>query len=152
MKQLIKLTESDLHKIVENSVKKVLREAKFPKHPQSFNSKEDMTQYRDMYAPSNIYAHGSTEDEVYNAPWGNGPYVPYDNRAYGAAEDGIYDFNQGMKHKLATKGGQMSQDWDDMMSDYENQDRWNRDDLEKAYKERRDSDPFGNDYPYNRLR
>lgn len=43
MKKLIRLTEGELHQIVEGAVKRVLKES------EGFDSKEDMKQDRDMY-------------------------------------------------------------------------------------------------------
>ena len=107
-KRTVRLTESELKRIINESVKKILRESSGkPKFQDSFKSKEDMTQYRDLYDPRG-------EDE--------GPYMRYhsttfDDMDYDYCGDDMYndeasDYNGSLKKRLATKGGQMSYDWD----------------------------------------
>lgn len=107
-KRTVKLTESELKRVITESVKKILRESDDKKKLQnSFKSKEDMTQYRDLYDPRG-------EDE--------GPYMRYhsttfDDMDYDYCGDDMYndeasDYNARLKKRLATKGGQMSYDWD----------------------------------------
>ena len=103
-----KINESQLRNIIKESIIQVLKESKPTKLTQSFKSKEDMTDYRDMYDP---------ESEDYEE---NGPYMPYSytvcDDGYDYCGDDIYndmadEHNRSLKKKLATKGGQMSDDW-----------------------------------------
>lgn len=103
-----KLTESKLRKIIKESIIQVLKESNPTKLTQSFKSKEDMTDYRDMYDPE------SESEEI-------GPYMPYRHTVcddgYDYCGDDIHNdyadvYNRSLKKKLATKGGQMSDDWD----------------------------------------
>ena len=61
----MKINETQLRKIIKESIVQVLKESNPTKLTQSFKSKEDMTDYRDMYDP---------ESEEYEE---NGPHMPY---------------------------------------------------------------------------
>ena len=152
-KNKIRLTESVLRKIVRESVERMLKESKGKQKLQnSFKSKEDMTQYRDMYAPGSettyVDDYGSTYDDDYDygyGDWGSGPYKcshyhEFDDD-YDYCGDDDYNaevsrYNDALYKRLATKGGQMSYDWDDMKHEYEedieNQKR-NLNNLKKVY-------------------
>ena len=102
----IKLTESQLHQVIKESVKKILKESNPIKLQKSFKSKEDMTDYRDMYSPNSE---------------NSGPFEPYSNTVcddgYDYCGDDIgnedkFEYNHGLSKRLATKGGQMSYDWE----------------------------------------
>lgn len=104
----MKINETQLRKIIKESIVQVLKESNPTKLTQSFKSKEDMTDYRDMYDP---------KSEDYEE---NGPYMPYSytvcDDGYDYCGDDIYndmadEHNRSLKKKLATKGGQMSDDW-----------------------------------------
>lgn len=137
-RKIIRLTESQLNRVIKESVKRVLRESKGKQKLQnSFKSKEDMTQYRDIYAPGRMTTYvdynGSPYDYDYNdgpGSWGAGPYQ---SPSYHMFDDG-YDYcgddeknmeidryNHALYNRLATKGGQMSYDWDDMKRQHEDE-------------------------------
>lgn len=131
MKQRIRLTESDLHRIVKESVNRILTEAnKSGKLKNSFKSKEDMTKYRDMYSPSTHTSIYDTDNTFYDSEdsgegaWGSGPYMPYKETRFGDGydycgdddyNDYASDYNQALRKKLTTKGGQMSDDWESQL-------------------------------------
>lgn len=122
------ITESQLRAIVAESVKRVLFESKGKdKLKNSFKSKEDMTQYRDLYEPNASNAIIDTDNSLYdteytdNGTLGSGPYMNYRHHTF--ADDYDYcgdddyndyasDYNHALRKRLATKGGQMSYDWD----------------------------------------
>lgn len=136
-KNKIRLTESVLRKIVRESVERMLKESKGKQKLQnSFKSKEDMTQYRDMYAPdtitTNVDYYGRTYHNEYehgNGDWGTGPYKNYHhhkliNGGYNCYGGDEYNaeasrYNNALDKRLATKGGQMSYDWDNMKRKHE---------------------------------
>ena len=148
-RNIVRLNESQLRQMIAESVKRVLSEKKLEN---SFDSEEDMTMYRDMYAPENVrlwtdaegtvhdwtsaerIAHGASTDG--GGKWGSGPYRPYIHHDY--AEEFISKYinddhadmyrsgrdneeenehnakyNDDLRKRLATKGGQMSYDWDE---------------------------------------
>ena len=84
-----------------------------------------MTQYRDLYSPN--------DDE--------GPYL---NNRYTTCDDGydycgdddyneyVDNYNRGLKHRLSTKGGQMSYDWEqEFPSDFQLSYRDRKNQMEK---------------------
>ena len=95
----IKLTESQLRKVIKESVIKLLIESNPIKLQNSFKSKEDMTNYRDNYSPNSE---------------NNGPFIPYRHTVcddgYDYCGDDINnedarDYNNILAKRLATKGG-----------------------------------------------
>ena len=126
-KQIIRLTESDLHRVIEESVKQVIYE--------SFDSNEDMTQYRDLYKPGKRHfnvdvdgsmSYGGLEND---GELGNGPFVNqveydfedgYDYSGTDMYNDEASEYNDELYNRLATKGGQMSHDWEEVNPDYTN--------------------------------
>ena len=130
MRKIVRLTESDLHRIVEESVNRLLKESAGKKKLQnSFKSKEDMTKYRDMYQPGSTRSYVDYSGDVYDTEgfdyedgdWGSGPYMDY---SYHVFDDGydycgddeynsqVGNYNNKLSKRLATKGGQMSYDWE----------------------------------------
>ena len=122
---VVRLTESQLKQIVAESVMRILKEKKLEK---SFKSKEDMTRYRDMYSPDSTTHIIDTDGSYYDSEtdgggeWGNGPFMPYRHHdfadGYDYCGDDDYneyasDYNDRLSKRLATKGGQMSHDWDE---------------------------------------
>jgi hypothetical protein len=131
-KKVVRLSESKLRNIITESIKKVLSESNGKKKLEnSFKSKEDMTRYRDMYTSDDAY------DES-NSPYLAHSYRNFDN-GYDYCGDDEYndyvsDYNRNFSKRLATKGGQMSFDWEHR---YDGDDMHNRlkntahDDLER---------------------
>ena len=102
MKKTVRLTENELKSIV----RKIILESN--KLTNSFKSKEDATEYRDMYSPDD-----PDKD--------SGPFHPYSHTTmddgYDYCGDDMYnddarEANRGLSHRLSTKGGQMSYDMD----------------------------------------
>lgn len=115
------MTEGRLRRIVAEAAMRVIRES-------GFDSDEDMTMYRDMYAPGtedtvvdtdNVpYEHRCTDEP---GAWGNGPFL---NRRTHTFADGydycgdddynemVDDYNDELADELSTKGGQMNYDWE----------------------------------------
>lgn len=139
MKKTIRLTESDLQNIIKETLNHVLKESN-NRLSKSFKSKEDMTQYRDLYSPN--------DDE--------GPYL---NNRYTACDDGydycgdddyneyVNNYNRGLKHRLSTKGGQMSYDWEQEFpsdSQLSYRDRKNQMEKDILRKNRKDSTEWSN--------
>lgn len=123
-KNVTRINEGQLRRMIAESVKRVLNEKKLEN---SFKSKEDMTRYRDMYAPYNDTNIIDTDDSIYDTKtdgggeWGSGPYMNYRSNDFGSGYDYTgderyneyaYDYNDRLRKRLATKGGQMSYDWD----------------------------------------
>lgn len=124
-RNIVRLNESQLKKLIAESVKRVLSEKKLEN---SFKSKEDMTRYRDMYSPYSDTHIIDTDGEYYDSEtdgggkWGSGPYMNYVSHdfadGYDYCGDDDYneyasDYNDRLYKRLATKGGQMSYDWDE---------------------------------------
>lgn len=128
MTRRVRLTEGRLRGLVRRAVTSVLRESKGKdKLSKSFKSKEDATMYRDMYAPDEYERIYDTDGDLYDTnhsdegSWGSGPYKDYHYTTF--ADDYDYcgdddyndyasDYNHALKHRLSTKGGQMSYDWE----------------------------------------
>ena len=120
------MTEGRLRRIVAEAAMRVIRES-------GFDSDEDMTMYRDMYAPGtddtvvdtdNVpYEHRCTDEP---GAWGNGPFL---NRRTHTFVDGydycgdddynemVGDYNDELADELATKGGKMNYDWEHRYDD-----------------------------------
>lgn len=114
MKKLIRLTEGELHQIVEGAVKRVLKES------EGFDSKEDMKQDRDMYTEP-PYDWYRPDYDVDSGPYKNYKYHYFDDDYDYCGDDDynekVGDYNRNLKKKLATKGGQMRNDWHNAMID-----------------------------------
>lgn len=123
-KNIVRLTESQFNRLIAESVKKALHEKKLEN---SFKSKEDMTRYRDMYSPDSTTHIIDTDGEYYDSEtdgggkWGNGPFMPYTHHEFADGydycgdddyNDYAYNYNNRLYKRLATKGGQMSHDWE----------------------------------------
>lgn len=120
--------KSLITRIVNESVNTIIKESKGKdKLQNSFKSKEDMTALRDKYSPYSQNSIIDTDNTVYDTDvegggeWGSGPYASYRNHTfadgYDYCGDDLYndaasDYNSGLEKKLATKGGQMSDDWE----------------------------------------
>jgi hypothetical protein len=163
MKKTIRLTESDLRRIIENALLDTARgrinEKKGKKLQNSFKSKEDMTRYRDMYAPGDDETVIDTDNTVYDrnhaekGSWGSGPFKDYRHHTfadgYDYCGDDDYnefasDYNRGMSHRLSTKGGQMSYDWETMHPDRSRQTQREIDALNRGLERRQEIDDFRN--------
>lgn len=163
MKRQIRLTESDLRRIIENALLDTARgrinEKKGKKLQNSFKSKEDMTRYRDMYAPGDDETVIDTDNTVYDrnhaekGSWGSGPFKDYRHHTfadgYDYCGDDDYnefasDYNRGMSHRLSTKGGQMSYDWETMHPDRSRQTQREIDALNRGLEHRQEIDDFRN--------
>lgn len=130
------ITESQLRQIVKESIRKVLREAKKDK---IFKSKEDATYWSDLHDPDkrrwddeNFGDTDPFKDYVYHCFADGYDYCgdDYNNELAG-------EYNRRLRKRLATKGGQMS-------FDYENHNAQNRArlanqhrDLERDYEAKR---------------
>ena len=133
-KNVVRLNESQLRQMIAESVKRVLSEKKLEN---SFKSKEDMTRYRDMYEPSIRAATLDDEgrydpfgiETIERGAWGSGPYknhiATYDGEGDEEYNEYVDNYNDKLSKRLATKGGQMSYDWDE-------QQRKNQEDIEQA--------------------
>lgn len=115
------MTEGRLRRIVAEATMRVIRES-------GFDSDEDMTMYRDMYAPGTDDTVVDTDNEPYEhrytdepGAWGSGPFL--DHRTHTFADgydycgDDYYnemvdDYNDELADELSTKGGQMNYDWE----------------------------------------
>lgn len=116
MKRTIRLTESDLHRVIKESVKRILSEDADYVH-----RGEDATEYLDQYVPHR-YQKKDTRGMFlnYDDP---SDYADGENwvgsHDYYAVHDmtdefnkGVDDINQRMYDRLSTKGGQMDYDWE----------------------------------------
>lgn len=120
------MTEGRLRRIVAEAAMRVIRES-------GFDSDEDMTMYRDMYAPGtedtvvdtdNVpYEHRCTDEP---GAWGNGPFLNrrthtfadgYDYCGDDFYNDMVDDYNDELADELSTKGGQMNYDWEHRYDD-----------------------------------
>lgn len=133
-----RLTEGRLRAMIQESVKKALNESKGKKKLQnSFKSKEDMTKYRDMYEPNSNRSIYDTDgsyydgDETQYGELGSGPYMDYNYHDFADGydycgdddyNDYAHEYNHNLKHRLATKGGQMSYDWEQMQNKFKDED------------------------------
>ena len=133
-RNIVRLNERQLRQMIAESVKRVLSEKKLEN---SFKSKEDMTRYRDMYEPSIRTATLDDEgrydpfgiETIERGAWGRGPYKnhigTYDGEGDEEYNEYVDKYNDKLRKRLATKGGQMSYDWDE-------QQRKNQEDIEQA--------------------
>ena len=127
MKKVVRINESELRHMIMESIKRVLNESKPHKLQNSFKSKEDMTQIRDKYAPEKHTSIYDTDNTYYDGDvkskgeWGSGPYADYKETCFGDGYDYCGDddhndmageYNSALHKKLATKGGQMADDWE----------------------------------------
>ena len=122
------MTEGRLRRIVAEATMRVIRES-------GFDSDEDMTMYRDMYAPGTDDTVVDTDNVPYEhrltaepGAWGNGPFL---NRRTHTFVDGydycgdddynemVGEYNDELADELATKGGQMNYDWEHRYDDEE---------------------------------
>lgn len=120
------MTEGRLRRIVAEATMRVIRES-------GFDSDEDMTMYRDMYAPGtddtvvdtdNVpYEHRYTDEP---GAWGSGPFLNrrthtfvdgYDYCGDDDYNDMVGEYNDELADELATKGGQMNYDWEHRYDD-----------------------------------
>ena len=116
------MTERRLRRIVAEAAMRVIRES-------GFDSDEDMTMYRDMYAPGTEDVVFDTDNKPYwhvdtkgTGAWGNGPFLNHRtntladwyNHLYGDDYDDemVDDYNDELADRLSTKGGQMNYDWE----------------------------------------
>jgi hypothetical protein len=122
------MTEGRLRRIVAEAAMRVIRES-------GFDSDEDMTMYRDMYAPGTEDTVVDTDNEPYEhrytdepGAWGSGPFL--DHRTHTFADGYDYcgdddynemvdDYNDELADELSTKGGQMNYDWEHRYDDDE---------------------------------
>lgn len=115
------MTEGRLRRIVAEAAMRVIRES-------GFDSDEDMTMYRDMYAPGtddtvidtdNVpYEHRYTDEP---GAWGSGPFLNHRTHTFADGYDYcgdddynemVDDYNDELADRLSTKGGQMNYDWE----------------------------------------
>ena len=89
MKKVIRLTESELHKIVKNTVNRILREAEEPNWTKSA--------HKDRYE--------------FDKNLERDPYMGYYDTYY---DDGYDEYNDEMDNLLSTKKGQMDFDFDSL--------------------------------------
>jgi hypothetical protein len=115
------MTEGRLRRIVAEAAMRVIRES-------GFDSDEDMTMYRDMYAPGTEDTVIDADNEPYEhrytdepGAWGSGPFLDHRTHTFAdgydyCGDDGynemVDDYNDELADELSTKGGQMNYDWE----------------------------------------
>ena len=99
------MTEGRLRRIVAEAAMRVIRES-------GFDSDEDMTMYRDMYAPGTEDTVVDTDNEPYEhrytdepGAWGSGPFLDHRTHTFADGYDycGDDDYNEGAES--AGRGG-----------------------------------------------
>ena len=121
MKKTIRLSERDLHRIISESVKRILREEDY------VHRDEDATEYLDQYVP-HMFQKKDTKGMFlnYDNPlnymngenWiGSHDYFDTHNTT-DEFNKGVDDINQIMYDRLRTKGGQMDYDWEQRSPKY----------------------------------
>ena len=116
-----------INRIVNSAIKSLYESKGKKKLEKSFKSKEDMTQYRDQYAPNASDMTIDTDGDIYDTEYsdngllGSGPYMDYRHHTFADGYDYCGDddyndyageYNDALYKRLATKGGQMSYDWE----------------------------------------